>query len=72
MYMLPVKYKLMFNMLVSLLRLSTEHKGGAWCPKTPISKGVYEYLEVDLGELSVITRVETQGRFGNGQVRLIF
>ncbi|KAK2152483.1 hypothetical protein LSH36_327g03070 [Paralvinella palmiformis] len=31
-------------------------------------KNVYEYLEIDLGRVKVITVVETQGRFGNGQV----
>ena len=46
-----------------------ETNGGAWCPKDPISKDVYEYLEIDLGEVKVITLVETQGRFGHGQVR---
>lgn len=45
--------------------------GGAWCPKRPISKDVHEYLQVDLGELKVITLVETQGRFGEGQVRTL-
>ena len=42
--------------------------GGAWCPKPMISQFSYEYLQVDLGKLAVITMVEIQGRFGNGQV----
>ncbi len=45
-----------------------ETNGGAWCPGQPVSKDVYEYLQIDLGKLKVITLVETQGRFGNGQV----
>lgn len=45
-----------------------ENGDGAWCPKQPISAETYEYLEVDLRQLKVITMVETQGRFGNGQV----
>lgn len=48
-------------------RLGLEEKGGAWCPRQAISKDVYEYLQIDLGKLTVITKVETQGRFGNGQ-----
>lgn len=48
-------------------RIRTEIQGGAWCPKQIITKESYEYLQVDLGELTVITKVEVQGRFGNGQ-----
>ena len=49
-------------------RIRTERLGGAWCPKQPISRDAYEWLEIDLQELKAITQVETQGRFGNGQV----
>ena len=45
-----------------------EKNGGAWCPLSQISRAVYEWLQIDLGELHVITQLETQGRFGNGQV----
>ena len=45
-----------------------EINGGAWCPKNPVDKDAYEYLQIDLGELKVITMVETQGRFSHGQV----
>jgi len=50
-------------------RIRTERNGGAWCPKQPISRDTYEWLEIDLRQLKVITQVETQGRFGYGQVR---
>ena len=30
-------------------------------------RGVREWLQVDLGRLHVVTGVQTQGRFGNGQ-----
>ena len=33
-----------------------------------VEEGVSDWLEIDLGELKVITAVETQGRFGNGEV----
>jgi len=56
-------------MLVDV-RIRTEKNGGAWCPKSQISRDVYEWLQVDVGELKVVTQVETQGRFGNGQVRV--
>jgi hypothetical protein len=49
-------------------RIRTELRGGAWCPKAQIAKDVYEYLQIDLGSVKVVTLVETQGRFGNGQV----
>ncbi|CAE1141701.1 DDR2 [Acanthosepion pharaonis] len=48
-------------------RIRTEKNGGAWCPKNVITKDTYEYLQINLGELYVITDVETQGRFGNGK-----
>jgi len=49
-------------------RIREHVAGGAWCPAEPISKDSGEFLEVDLGRLMVITLVETQGRFDNGQV----
>ena len=52
-------------------RIRTETQGGAWCPRNMISKDAYEWLEIDLGKLTVITLLETQGRFGNGQVKEI-
>jgi len=58
-------------MLDGCYRIRTEKNGGAWCPKSQISSDVYEWIQVDVGELKVITQVETQGRFGNGQVRAI-
>ncbi|KAK0063350.1 discoidin domain-containing receptor 2 [Biomphalaria pfeifferi] len=48
-------------------RIRHEKKGGAWCPRRQIEENIYEYLQIDLGKLKVITKVETQGRFGNGQ-----
>jgi discoidin domain receptor family member 2 len=51
-----------------LCRVRTEVHGGAWCPKEHISKDNHEYLQIEFRQLMVITLVETQGRFGNGQV----
>ncbi|KAK3589847.1 hypothetical protein CHS0354_015865 [Potamilus streckersoni] len=48
-------------------RIRTELYGGAWCPKSVISKDSYEYLQIDFDKLTVITQVEVQGRFGNGK-----
>jgi len=53
---------------ICLDRIRTEGEGGAWCPKDQILKSGNEFLQIDLGTLKVITLVETQGRFGNGQV----
>lgn len=57
-----------FIYCLMIFRIRTERNGGAWCPKNPISKNVYEWIELDLQEMKVVTQVETQGRFGNGQV----
>lgn len=51
-------------------RIRNEKQGGAWCPKEEVSKESFEYLQIDLGELKVITIIETQGHFGHGQVRI--
>jgi hypothetical protein len=51
------------------VRIRSETDGGAWCPMKPVSKSNIEYLQIDLGGLKVITLIETQGRFGQGQVR---
>ncbi|XP_055335639.1 discoidin domain-containing receptor 2-like [Paramacrobiotus metropolitanus] len=48
-------------------RVGHEDGGGAWCPRQQVKKDVYEFLEVDLLQLHVVSSVETQGRFGNGQ-----
>lgn len=47
-------------------RLNRELSGGSWCPEKQISQGVYEYLEINLHKMHVVTEVATQGRFGNG------
>ena len=49
-------------------RIRHEQRGGAWCPQQHISKDSGEFLQIDLGRLKVVTLVETQGRFGHGQV----
>jgi len=48
-------------------RIRQEKNGGAWCPKEVISKSVREFLEVKLHSEHLVTHLETQGRFGNGQ-----
>lgn len=44
-----------------------DNNGGAWCPKHMVSRGLKEYLQVDLLKMHVITGIRTQGRFGKGQ-----
>jgi len=57
-------------LLLLIDRLKIEDSGGgAWCPSQPISRTSYEWLEIDLQGLKVITQIETQGRYGLGQVR---
>ncbi|KAK3866940.1 hypothetical protein Pcinc_027555 [Petrolisthes cinctipes] len=50
-------------------RAHVEAGGGAWCPRDRVRDEAKEYLEVNLGAIHVVTRVEVQGRFGNGQGR---
>ncbi|KAG7165703.1 Discoidin domain-containing receptor 2-like 2 [Homarus americanus] len=50
-------------------RARVEAGGGAWCPREMVYRGGTEFLEVNLGALHVLTKVEVQGRFGNGQGR---
>jgi len=52
-------------------RIRTEVNGGAWCPRPQVGRDATEWLEIDLGELKVISLIETQGRFGNGQVTFV-
>ena len=48
-------------------RLGTERGGGAWCPAQLISEhSGEEWLEVDLGQETVVTGVITQGRYAGG------
>ncbi|BES99860.1 Discoidin domain-containing receptor [Nesidiocoris tenuis] len=49
------------------LSLKHDKNGGAWCPRSTVSKDKSEYLQIDLGRLMIITGTRTQGRFGNGQ-----
>ncbi|KAF2351493.1 Serine-threonine/tyrosine-protein kinase catalytic domain [Trinorchestia longiramus] len=48
-------------------RAHKEEGGGAWCPRSMVQNEGEEYLEVNLVDDRVITKVEVQGRFGNGQ-----
>ncbi|XP_055903632.1 discoidin domain-containing receptor 2-like [Eupeodes corollae] len=48
-------------------RLKIDNNGGAWCPKHMVSRGLKEYLQIDLLKVHVVTAVRTQGRFGKGQ-----
>lgn len=48
-------------------RLRIDKNGGAWCPRHMVTRDSLEWLEVDLRQLHVISAVQTQGRFGNGQ-----
>ncbi|KAK8724801.1 hypothetical protein OTU49_010926 [Cherax quadricarinatus] len=50
-------------------RAHVEVGGGAWCPREMVYREGAQYLEVNLGGLHVVTKVEVQGRFGNGQGR---
>lgn len=44
-----------------------EKAGGGWCPKQQVERGVREFLQVDLGDVHVVTGVQTQGRYDRGR-----
>ncbi|KAH8334618.1 hypothetical protein KR059_012409 [Drosophila kikkawai] len=48
-------------------RLKVDNNGGAWCPKHMVSRGLTEYLQIDLLQVHLVSAVRTQGRFGKGQ-----
>ncbi|XP_046990329.1 discoidin domain-containing receptor tyrosine kinase B-like [Schistocerca americana] len=50
-------------------RVRTDRNGGAWCPKRQVTSEPVEWLQVELRDVHLVTAVETQGRFGNGQGR---
>lgn len=58
-------FVVLFGMVMSRVRV--EKNGGAWCPRGQATQQARDYLEVELRSEHVITAVETQGRFGNGQ-----
>jgi len=47
--------------------LNSERGGGGWCPKQPLEKGIREYLQVDLGQVHVVSGIQTQGRNNKGR-----
>jgi len=48
-------------------RVRVEKNGGAWCPRQQATHQPKDWLEIDLKQDHIITAVESQGRFGNGQ-----
>ncbi|XP_039286881.1 discoidin domain-containing receptor tyrosine kinase B [Nilaparvata lugens] len=48
-------------------RLKLERAGGGWCPKQQVEQGVREYLQVELGDVHLVTGVQTQGRYDHGR-----
>lgn len=61
-------YKLECNFFfIFYFRLKIDNNGGAWCPKHMVSRGLKEYLQIDLLQMHVLTAIRTQGRFGKGQ-----
>ena len=55
--------------MFTFFRAHMERGGGAWCPSAMVHNDAKEYLELDLVSLHTLTKVEVQGRFGNGQGR---
>ena len=55
------------NFFKKLDSVRVERNGGAWCPRQQATHQPRDWLEIDLRQDHVITAVESQGRFGNGQ-----
>ena len=49
-------------------RIRSDIQGGGWCPKSLIDSQSEEYLQINFVNLTVITLIETQGRYGPFQV----
>lgn len=47
--------------------MKVDNNGGAWCPKHIVSRGLKEYIQIDLLQMHAITAIRSQGRFGRGQ-----
>lgn len=56
-----------FFRLLAAFRLKVDNNGGAWCPKHIVSRGLKEFLQIDLLQMHAITGIRSQGRFGRGQ-----
>lgn len=59
---------LFITTIFPFFRLNRELNGGAWCPSSQLdskSSGK-EWIQVNFSEPYVITKIATQGRFGNG------
>lgn len=55
------------NLIFNIFRLKVDNNGGAWCPKHIVSRGLKEYIQIDLLQMHAITAIRSQGRFGRGQ-----
>ncbi|KAA0201620.1 hypothetical protein HAZT_HAZT010086 [Hyalella azteca] len=68
---MPHLCRRIYNQTLNLptIRAHVEVGGGAWCPRTMVFDEGLDHLEVNLETNHVVTKVEVQGRFGNGQGR---
>jgi len=55
-----------FQSIFNSIRIRSETNG--WCPLNKISTTTYEYLQIDLVNLTVITLIELQGKFSQHPV----
>lgn len=58
--------KIYLGNFISPCRIRSETDG--WCPFNKISSTTYEYLQIDLINLTVITLIELQGKFSSKPV----
>jgi discoidin domain receptor family protein 2 len=52
----------------SFFRIRIRSETDEWCPLNKISRTTYEYIQIDLENLTVITLIELQGKFSQGPV----
>lgn len=48
-------------------RIRTESGSGAWCPQNQIGAETKEWLQIDFTGSTVVSAVETQGRYDEGR-----
>jgi hypothetical protein len=67
--LIMILFFLVFKLFVFFfysIRIRSETNG--WCPLNKISTTTYEYLQIDLVNLTVITLIELQGKFSQQPV----
>lgn len=55
------------QLIFNYIRIRHEKGSGAWCPASQINGSSHEWIQVELATESLISAVETQGRWDRGR-----